>query len=127
MKFLSIKAHSFIDYATALALIIAPFLIVPIGTPLIAVWFSVVAGVGLIAYSVITDYAASIRRSIPFKVHLVIDFIAGIAFIAAPFVFGFEGITQAYYLIMGVAVILVVLVTQNNDDQQPEEANAESE
>lgn len=122
MKFLSVKAHSFIDYAAALVLIIAPFLVIPIGTPLIAVWLSVVAGVGLIAYSVITDYSASIRRSIPFKAHLIIDFIAGASFIATPYFLNFEGITQAYYIVMGLAIILVVLVTQNTGDEEIESA-----
>lgn len=114
MKILSATIHGYIDYAAALALIIAPFLILPSEAPAIALWFSVAAGVALITYSLITDYSVSARKAIPFKVHLVIDFIAGAAFIAAPFVLGFEGITQLYYFVMGGAVILVVLLTNSD-------------
>jgi len=111
IKILSPTIHGFIDYAAAFVLILAPFLVLPADAPAIATWFSVAAGVALIIYSLITDYSVSARKAIPFKLHLAIDFIAGAAFIAAPFVFGFEGITQLYYFVMGGAVIGVVLIT----------------
>lgn len=117
MKFLSPTLHGFVDYAAAIALILAPFLILPDTAPAIATWFSVAAGVGLILYSLITDYSVSIRNAIPFKVHLMLDFAAGAAFVAMPFLLGFEDVTKVYYLVMGVAVILVVLVTNNTIDK----------
>lgn len=114
MKILSPTIHGFIDYAAAVALIVAPFLVLPSGAPQIAVLLSVAAGAALIIYSLITDYSVSARKAIPFKVHLLIDFVAGAAFVVAPFILGFEGITQAYYLVMGAAVIAVVLLTDSN-------------
>jgi hypothetical protein len=116
MRFLSPTIHGFIDYAAAIALIVAPFLLLPDTAPAIATWFSVAAGSALILYSLITDYSASVRKALPFSVHLIIDLLAGIAFVAAPFVLGFEGITKLYYLVMGAAVILVVLVTDPNGE-----------
>ena len=116
MKFLSSKLHGFVDYAAALALIIAPFVILPADASPIAIWLSVAAGSALILYSLITDYSASVRNILPFKLHLIIDFLAGATFIAAPFVLGFEGITSIYYIVMGAAVVLVVLVTNNDVD-----------
>jgi len=113
MKFLSPTLHGFVDYAAAIALIIAPFIIIPTDAPAISIWLSVAAGSALILYSLITDYSASIRRILSFKLHLLIDFIAGVSFVVAPFLFGFEGITFGYYIVMGIAVILVVLVTNN--------------
>lgn len=118
MKFLSSTLHGFVDYAAALALIIVPFVILPADSSPIAIWLSVAAGTALIIYSLITDYSASVRSLLPFKIHLLIDFVAGVTFIAAAFLLGFEGITFGYYIVMGVAVVLVVIVTKNDVDVQ---------
>ncbi|MEM1192440.1 MAG: hypothetical protein AAGH42_03495 [Pseudomonadota bacterium] len=111
MRFLNSTLHGYIDYAAALALIIAPFFFLPASAPAIATWLSVAAGSALIVYSLITDYSASVRRAIPFPVHLAIDLTAGLAFVLAPLALGFEGLTQLYYQVMGGAIILVVLVS----------------
>lgn len=116
MKFTSSTFHGYIDYAAASVLIVAPFLLLTADAPDIAKWLSVAAGVGLILYSLITDYSLSARKAISFKLHLVLDFIAGAVFVAAPFVLGFAGITKIYYLVMGLAVIIVVLTTNNDVD-----------
>lgn len=117
MKILSSKIHGFIDYAAAAALIVAPFLVLPADAPVVATVLSVAAGIALIIYSLITDYSVSARKAIPFKLHLLIDFIAGVSFVAAPFVLGFEGVTKFYFLVMGGAVILVVLLTDNDTQE----------
>ena len=114
LKILSPTVHGVIDYLAAIALIVAPFFVLPADAPAIAIWFSVAAGSALILYGLITDYSVSARRAIPFTLHLAIDFIAGVAFIAAPFVLGFTGVTELYYFVMGGAVVLVVLVTNSN-------------
>ena len=116
MKFISSTFHGYIDYAAAIVLIIAPFLLLPADAPEMAKWLSVAAGVGLVIYSLITDYSLSARKAIPFKLHLVLDFIAGAVFVAAPFVLGFVGIIKIYYLVMGLAVIIVVITTNNDID-----------
>jgi len=116
VKFLSSKLHGFIDYAAAVALIIVPFLIFPGVTESIAFALSVVAGIALIVYSLVTDYSISVRNILPFKTHLAIDFIAGLGLIAIPFIFGFTDIVQIYYIVMGIAVLLVVMVTRNDID-----------
>jgi hypothetical protein len=71
----------------------------------------VAAGILLIAYSLITDYGMSIVKWIPFNVHLILDAIAGIAFIAAPFLFGFDGLIRWFYLVNGAIVLLLVSVS----------------
>lgn len=116
MRFIPSKIHGYIDYATAIALIVAPFVLFSAGSPPIAKWLSIAAGVGLIIYSLITDYSVSARKAIPFKTHLLLDFLAGVTFVAAPFVLGFSGIEKLYFLVMGIAVILVVLCTINDID-----------
>ena len=118
MKIISSTFHGFIDYAAAFALIVAPFFVLPAGAPTIATVFSVAAGTALILYSLVTDYSISARKAIPFKLHLLIDFVAGAAFVAAPFILGFDGVTKIYFLVMGGAVILVVLLTDSNTAEE---------
>ena len=47
-------------------------------------------------------------RFIKGKLHGYIDYAAAIALIVAPFVLGFGGLAQHYYLVMGAAVILLI-------------------
>lgn len=115
MKFLTLKLHGIIDYLAAIGLIVGPLLLFPVGTPPLVTAIPIVAGVALIIYSMITDYSVSARRLIPFKLHLAIDFAAGAAFLVLPFILGLTGIPQAFYLVMGAAVILVVLTSQTEE------------
>jgi len=105
MKFITPTLHGALDYLAAIALILAPILL---GFTGITLWLSVAAGAGLIMYSLITDYALSIAKAIPYKLHILFDSAAAVVFIAAPFVLGFSGIEQIYYLIMGFGVLAVV-------------------
>ena len=66
---------------------------------------------GALVYSLITDYSTSVQKVLPFAVHLMFDFAAALALVAAPFLFGFDDIARYFYLTIGVAVIAVVLVT----------------
>lgn len=111
MQFINNKVHGALDYIVAVTLIVVPFVlgfeaINPIGH-----WLSVAAGAGLFVYSLLTGYSLSLQKLIPYSVHLVFDFVAGVAFVAAPFLFGFTGLMQAYFLVMGVAVIVVVALS----------------
>ncbi len=122
MRFISNSVHGMIDYALALALIILPFVlrfqaISPIGH-----WLSVGAGGGLFLYSLFTGYSLSLQKLIPYGAHLVLDFVAGLVFLAAPFVFGFTGLVQAYYLAIGAAVVLVVLLSDPKEASLPKAA-----
>ncbi len=108
MRFINDKVHGVIDYLAAIALIVAPFVLGFSGT---ALTLSVAAGAALFVYSLLTSYSLSARNAIPFGVHLVIDFVAGVALVAAPFVLGFTGLAATYFYVMGGAVIVVVLLT----------------
>ena len=112
MRFLPIAVHGIIDYLAAIALIAGPLVLFPADTSAIVKYIPVIAGAALIGYSLITDYSTSVRKAIPFKVHLLFDGLAGAAFVALAFVLGLSGVAQAFYLVMGVAVIIVVLVSK---------------
>ncbi len=113
MKFLTVKLHGLGDYAAAAVLIVAPFFLGLKEQSMIAHWASIAGGVGLIIYSLLTDYTYSVAKIIPFKVHLVFDSLAGFVLIALAFVLTLEGIAQIYMIVMGAGVLLVVAVTKS--------------
>jgi len=114
MKFLTKKLHGLGDYAAAAVLIVAPFFIGLKEQSIIAHWASIAGGVGLIIYSLLTDYTYSVAKVIPFKVHLAFDSLAGLILIALAFVLKLEGIAQIYMIVMGAGVLVVVAVTQTD-------------
>ena len=111
MKFLTPKLHGLGDYAAAAALIVGPFVLQIADQSVFAHWFSVAGGVGLIVYSLLTDYTFSAANVIPFKTHLLLDSAAGVAFILLPLLLGLDGIARIYFFVMGVGVLVVVAVT----------------
>lgn len=112
LRFINGRIHGLLDYAVAVTLLIVPFGLNFQATSPIAHWVAVAAGVALFLYSLLTDYSLSVGKVIPLKFHLTLDFLAGVAFVIAPFLFGFDGIIRAFYLVTGIAVIVVVLLTE---------------
>ncbi len=124
-RFVSPRVHGVLDYVAAVGLIVYPILLDLGAFSPIALWFSIAAGGGLIVYSLLTDSAFGVSSALSFRVHLLLDVIAGVAFIVAIFAFGFDGLTAAYYAAMGLGVFALVAVTdpdteQVNDGQLPE-------
>ena len=116
MRFISPRIHGFLDYAVAGALITTPLLLDFAATSVAAAAMSIAAGVGLVAYSLPTDYSAGVRNFISWKAHLTLDAVAAVAMLGAPFVFGFEGIPRGFYLSVAAAVLMVVATTQLQTD-----------
>lgn len=112
MKFLTPTLHSLGDYAAAVVLIVAPYFLGIKDQSVIAYWASVASGIGLIIYSLLTDYTFSVAKVIPFKAHLVLDSLAGLVLIALAFLLALDGVAQVYLIVMGAGVLLVVAVTQ---------------
>ena len=121
MKFISPKVHGALDYAVAIVLIGAPLILRFADASVAAAVISVCAGIGLVVYSLFTDYSAGLRSVIPFRVHLVFDASAAVAFLVSPFLFGFAGTVRAFYLVIGVAVLGVVACTRVQEDSDRRE------
>lgn len=115
-KILTPTVHGLLDYAAAAALIALPFLLDLGSTSALAQWLSVAGGVGLVAYSLVTDYTFGLFGMLSFRLHLALDLAAAIAFLVAPFVFGWSGLVMAYYLVMAAGVIAVVGLTDGGTD-----------
>jgi len=115
VKFLPTKIHGVLDYVVGIALILAPnlFQFSSVGGP--AVWVPRILGVGLIVYSVFTNYEWGAIRVLPMTYHLAVDFVAAMFLAISPFVFGFtnHGLNAWLpHVVVGVAVIAVVLVSK---------------
>jgi len=124
MRFIPTGVHAYFDYIGGIGLLAAPFVFgfYSVGGP--AVIIPMVLGVGLILYSLLTNYELGIPRLkfIPMSMHLVFDLVASAFLAVSPFLFGF--INQAPnawlpHIIAGVTVILLVLVSQAS--YQPKE------
>jgi len=111
IRFVRGSLHGMLDYAAAVVLIAVPLMLNFQATSPLALWLSVLAGVLLVGYSLITDYGFSIVKWMPFNLHLILDALAGLAFLIAPVLFGFTGLIQWFYLVNGTIVLLLVLVT----------------
>ncbi len=123
MRFISPRLHGVLDYAVAGALISIPLLLDFAASSLAAAVISVAAGIGLTAYSLLTDYSAGIRNLIPWRAHLTLDAVAAAALLAAPFVLGFGGVARGFYATVAIAVLAVVATTQLNTDVRDETAS----
>lgn len=111
LRFISPTNHGLVDYAAAVALITAPFLLKLGSSSPAAIWLSVITGFAVILVSGITAYRYSFLKFIPFGGHLAIDLTVATAFIAIPFVFDFKGLDAAYYWINAAVVYLAVAFT----------------
>jgi len=108
MKFVTKQIHAYLDYPVAIALITLPFLLGLGSSNPLAFQLSVATGVAALILTILTDHQTGLIRVISYKMHLVVDFLVAIVFIAAPFIFAFKGMDAIYYWLNGAAVLTVV-------------------
>lgn len=79
------------------------------GNPL-AKWLAVATGATAFVLTLLTDHELGVFKVVPYWLHVAIDRVVGVTFIAAPFVLGFTGLDAAYYWVNGATVLLVTLL-----------------
>jgi hypothetical protein len=114
MRFIPTLLHAPLDYLVGAGLIAAPWIFQFSGhsTPTV---LSVVLGIGLIAYSLITNYELGVWKIAPMAVHNLFDILAGALLAVSPWLFGFadEGANVwAPVLVVGLAAIFLGLTTK---------------
>jgi hypothetical protein len=114
-RFITKTIHAYLDYPVALGLIAMPFLFGLGATAPLAFWLSVVTGIAAFALTVLTDHHLGVIRVLPYSLHLAVDGLVGIAFVAAPIVLGFSGLDFWYYMLLGLTVLAVVGLHQPED------------
>lgn len=111
-RFVTKTMHAYLDYPVALSLMIMPFMLQLGSSSPLALWLAVVAGAAALVLTVFTDHQFGLVRVIPYKAHVAVDFVVGVAFLLAPFLLGFTGIDAWYYWINAAAVITVVSLNE---------------
>lgn len=114
-RFITKTIHSYLDYPVALSLITLPALLGLGKSNPLALWLGIATGVAALALTLLTDHKTGVFRIVPYKVHLAVDFVVGVTFVAAPLVLGFHGLDALFYLANGAAVLAVVGLHQPND------------
>ena len=118
-RFVTKTMHAFLDYPVALSLVALPFALGLGGSHPLALWLAVSAGVAALILTVFTDHKLGLVRIIPYKIHVAVDLLVGLAFLLAPFAFGFSGIDAWYYWINAIAVITVVSLSEPGTFAKP--------
>jgi hypothetical protein len=111
LRFITKDIHAYvIDYPVAIVLIVAPFVLQLGQSGSIAVWLSVAAGIAALLLAALTNHKAGVIRIVPYWLHLWVDRVVGLVFVAAPFVLGFTHLDAWYYWVLAAAVLLVTSV-----------------
>ncbi len=114
-RFITKTIHAYLDYPVALGLMTMPFLFGLGADNPLALWLSVVTGVAAFTLTILTDHHLGVVRVLPYSLHLAVDGLVGIAFVAAPVALGFVGIEFWYYMGLGLTVLAVVGLHQPED------------
>jgi hypothetical protein len=110
MRFLSTRTHGLIDYLTAAALIVLPWVLnFHSGTSL---YFSTAAGVLILGVSLLTDYERGLVPVIPMTGHLGADIGLGMFMIVTPLAMSFPPNAWIPLLIIGASEMVVPLITR---------------
>jgi SPW repeat len=116
MRFIPTKFHAPLDYIVGAGLIAAPW-VLQFSEHTAATVVPVVLGIGLIAYSLVTDYELGLFKIAPMAVHNLIDIAAGALLAASPWLFGFSDHTANVWLphvVVGLAAIFLGLTTKQS-------------
>jgi general stress protein CsbA len=113
MRFIPTKFHAPLDYIVGALLIAAPW-IFQFSDVTAAAVVSIILGIGLIAYSLLTDYELGVWKVAPMAVHNLIDILAGAFLAASPWIFGFADESANVWVphvVVGLAAIFLGLTT----------------
>jgi hypothetical protein len=114
MRFIPTKFHAPLDYIVGAALIAAPW-IFQFSEHRAATVVPIVLGIGLILYSLLTNYELGVWKVAPMAVHNLIDIAAGTLLAASPWIFGFADETANVWvphLVVGIAAVFLGLTTK---------------
>lgn len=107
---ISPRAHGILDYATVAIFLNAPMVLGFSGTPSAILYW--LAGIHVLMTG-LTDIPYGVFKVIPFRIHGVIDVLAGVFLLVAPWIFGFaaNGGPRNFFLVIGVLILAVSAFT----------------
>lgn len=111
MKVINTKTHGLLDYLMGIILIASPW-IFGFADNDTAKWIPIILGIGMLLYSLMTNYEMGMSKTISMKTHLTLDIIAGIFLAVSPWVFGFSEDVYAPHLIFGLLEVGAAMMTK---------------
>ena len=116
-KPINARVHGVLDYAAVAAFLNAPMVFGFHGTPAAIVYW--LAGLHLLMTG-FTDFPYGLFKMIPFRVHGVIDLLAGIFLLVSPWLFGFANDNAPRNFFLAIAVIILVVAALTDFSQREE-------
>ncbi|MHA6247268.1 SPW repeat protein [Pontibacter sp. CAU 1760] len=110
MRFIPTRFHGMLDYVVGMLFLLAPW-IFSFSDMALASWVMVIAGIAVLALTVLTDFEVGIIRKTPMKIHLIGDFGLGALLAASPWMLDFAAEIYSPHLIGGIFAILASLTT----------------
>lgn len=114
-----LKVHNVLDYVVGVLLALSPY-VFGFSDVVAARNVFLVLGIGLIAYSALTNYYYSVAKVIPLGVHMVLDALSGIVLILSPALFGYRDVITdgqfALHFVMGIAALGLVALTRTRTE-----------
>ena len=104
--------HGFVEYAAAVAFVVAPFVLDFESGPATAA--SIVIGVVVLFLAASTEGPTSLINYVPLAAHVVLDYALAGVLIALPFILGFSDETAptAFFIGIGVLHLLITIGTR---------------
>jgi hypothetical protein len=119
MRFIPTRVHGVLDYLVGVLLIFAPRIFgFQNGGPEDRI--PVILGVITIVYSLLTRYDLGAFKLIPFRVHLMLDFISGVFLVISPWLFGFSERVWVPHVVVGILEIGAALMTHRTPIEEPD-------
>ncbi len=116
-----LDTHNILDYSAGIVLLLCSMLF---SAPevLSARNVFITLGLGLIGYSLITNYRFSVLKLLPLGLHMSLDVLSGLTLMVAPWVFAYNEILTSSELILhfglGLGVISLVVFTFPKSEAQ---------
>jgi uncharacterized membrane protein HdeD (DUF308 family) len=126
MRFIPTRYHAPLDYIVGVLLIAAPW-IFQFSDQTAATVVPIVLGVGLIAYSLFTNYELGVWKVAPMAVHNLIDIVAGAFLAASPWIFDFADKSANVWvphLVVGLAAVFLGVTTKQTGGYSYRKASA---
>jgi hypothetical protein len=118
MRFIPTGIHAVMDYLLGIVLVGVPMVVgfapgaeTGLATDNAATYVPVVLGVGLIIYSLLTNYELSLAGLIPMRAHLALDALSGAFLAASPWIFGFANYVYLPHVVLGAIEIAAAITT----------------
>ncbi len=119
MRHFSTNLHGIFDYLIAAFLIAMPWIFgfVEIGGP--ESWLPIICGVGIIVYSLLTDYEWGLFKVIDMRAHLVLDVLVGLTLLfSLPFFGHFDVSWWQPHFVVAIALIALAALSQRTPEHR---------